>query len=66
MEIDILIDSLTNCLIDSKTGQECDTEFRLVRRTISKADARMLQNTVGNSIGASLIKTDIIFPGGVA
>lgn len=43
MEIDILIDSLTNCLIDSKTGQECDTEFRLVRRTISKADARMLQ-----------------------
>ena len=27
MEINILIDSLTNCLICSETGEEFDTEF---------------------------------------
>lgn len=36
MEIDIIIDSLTNCLICSETGEECDTEYRLVSRTITK------------------------------
>ena len=45
MEIDVFIDSLTDCLIDAKTGRECDTEFRLVRRTISKTDADRLQKS---------------------
>lgn len=39
MEIDILIDTLTNCLICAKTGEECDTEYRLVARTITKENA---------------------------
>ena len=43
MEIDISIDELTNCLISSETGEECDTEYRLVTRTISKNDAKMLK-----------------------
>ena len=45
MEIDIFIDSLTNCLLDSVTGKECDTEYRLVRKTISQKDAEDLQKT---------------------
>ena len=28
MEISIVIDSLTNCLVDSETGEEFDTEFK--------------------------------------
>ena len=28
MEIDIVIDSLTNCLVCNKTGKELDTEFK--------------------------------------
>lgn len=43
MEIDIYIDSLTNCLVCSATGEEHDTEYRLVRRTISEADAKVLK-----------------------
>ncbi len=43
MEIDIQIDSLTNCLENRETGEICDTEFRLVAKTISKADALALQ-----------------------
>ena len=43
MEIDISIDELTNCLISSETGEECDTEYRLVTRTISKNDVKMLK-----------------------
>ena len=39
MEIDIIIDSLTNCLLDSATGEELNTEYRLIARTISKAEA---------------------------
>ena len=36
MAIDIIIDSLTNCLVRTETGEECDTEYRLVARTIIK------------------------------
>ena len=28
MEIDLIVDSLTNCLICSATGEEFDTKFR--------------------------------------
>ena len=43
MEINILIDSLTNCLVCTKTGEECNTEYRLVTRTITKQDAEELK-----------------------
>lgn len=43
MEIDIIIDTLTDCLICSETGEECDTEYRLVSRTITKQDANELK-----------------------
>lgn len=39
MEIDIAIDSLTNCLVDNTTGIEYDTDYCLVSRTITKSDA---------------------------
>lgn len=39
MEIDIFIDSLTDCLMCNATGELHDTEYRLVRKTISKYDA---------------------------
>ena len=43
MEIDIIIDSLTNCLVNTETGEECDTEYRNVTRTISRQDADELK-----------------------
>ena len=43
MEIEIYIDSLTNCLLCQETGIECDTEYRLVMKTISKTEALALQ-----------------------
>ena len=43
MEIDIQIDPLTNCLVCRETGEQLDTEFRLVLKTISKKDAVALQ-----------------------
>ena len=43
MEIEVIIDSLTNCLICTKTGQECDTEYRLVAKTITKRNALELK-----------------------
>lgn len=43
MEIDIIIDSLTNCLICTETGEECDTEYCLVTREITKQDAEKLK-----------------------
>lgn len=42
MELDIYIDSLTNCLIDSETDKERDTEYRLIAKTISLQDAKIL------------------------
>lgn len=38
MEIDILIDSLTNCLIDNITGKEVETEYRLRTTSIKPKD----------------------------
>ena len=29
MEVDILIDRITDCLIDTRTGVEVETEYRL-------------------------------------
>lgn len=43
MEIDIDIDSLTDCLVCSDTGELYDTEYRLVQKTISKYDAAELK-----------------------
>lgn len=36
MEIDIIIDTLTDCLVCAETGEKCDTEYRLASRTIAK------------------------------
>ena len=44
MEVEIMIDSLINCLVSSETGEERDTEYRLVTRTISKESATELMN----------------------
>lgn len=54
MEIDIIIDSLMNCLVNTKTGEECDTEYRNVTRTISIQDAEELK--AGSLTGAFHIK----------
>ena len=43
MEINILIDLLTNCLIWAETGIEYDTEYRCVDRIISKQEAEELK-----------------------
>lgn len=43
MEINILIDSLTDCLVNNETGELYDTEYRLVRKTITNWDAQALQ-----------------------
>lgn len=43
MEIEIFIDSLTNCLISTDSGEECDTEYRLVSGKITKQDALALK-----------------------
>ena len=29
MEVDILIDRITDCLIDTRTGEEVETDYRL-------------------------------------
>ena len=44
MEIDIFIDSLTDCLVCAETGETLDTEYRLVRKTISKSEAKKLKS----------------------
>jgi len=45
MEIGIEIDGLTNCLVNRNTGEECDTQYRLISKTITKAYAeKMMQN----------------------
>ena len=43
MEVDIEIDGLTNCLVSRATGEECDTQYRLISKTITKADAEKLK-----------------------
>ncbi len=43
MEIDINIDVMTNCLVLTETGEECDTEYRLVVKRITKWDAMQLK-----------------------
>ena len=43
MEIEIFIDSLTNCLICTETGEECNTEYCLAAKTITKWDAIQLK-----------------------
>lgn len=43
MEIEILIDSLTNCLVCTETGEECDTEYRFVSQALTKQDAMELK-----------------------
>ena len=44
MDIDIEIDSLTDCLIERSSGKQLDTEFRLVPKTITKEIAEKLQS----------------------
>ncbi len=43
MEIEVKIDSLTNCLICTETGEECDTEYRFAAKAITKMDAMELK-----------------------
>jgi len=50
MNVDIIIDSLTNCLIYRRTCEECDTEYCIVSRTISK-DPQNLMHRDGDLIG---------------
>lgn len=42
-EVEIFIDSLTNCLEHRETGELFDTEYRLVLKAISKREASVLQ-----------------------
>jgi len=42
MEVDIEIDGLTNCLVNRNTNEECDTQYRLISKTITKSDAEEL------------------------
>lgn len=42
MEVDIYIDLMTNCLVCTETGAECNTEYRLVKKTITKSEANLL------------------------
>lgn len=44
MEIDVEIDMLTNCLVKRETGEQYDTQYRLVSKTITKSEALQLQN----------------------
>ena len=44
LDIDIEIDSLTDCLIERSSGMLLDTEFRLVAKTITKEIAEKLQS----------------------
>lgn len=44
MEIDIFIDALTDCLVYTPTGEMKDTEYRLVTKTITRADAKRLKD----------------------
>lgn len=38
MEVDILIDRITDCLIDTRTGEEVETEYRLREMPIRPKD----------------------------
>ena len=38
MEVDIVIDRITDCLIDTRTGQEVVTEYRLRETPIKSKD----------------------------
>lgn len=43
MEIDIIIDGLTNCLVNRSTNEELDTQYRLISKTITKSDAEKMK-----------------------
>lgn len=38
MEVDILIDSITDCLIDTRTGEEVETAYRVREMPIRPKD----------------------------
>ena len=38
MEVDVLIDKITNCLIDTRTGEEVETEYRVRETPIRPKD----------------------------
>ena len=38
MEVDILIDKITDCLIDTRTGEEVETEYRMRETSIKPED----------------------------
>ncbi len=40
MEVDILIDTITECLIDTRTGEEVETEYRARETPIRPKDCR--------------------------
>ncbi len=40
MEVDILIDRITDCLIDTRTGEEVETEYRMRETLIRPKDYR--------------------------
>lgn len=38
MEVDILIDKITDCLIDTRTGEEVETEYRMRKTPMKPKD----------------------------
>ena len=38
MEVDILIDKITDCLIDTRTGEKVETEYRMRETPIRPKD----------------------------
>ena len=56
MEVYILIDEITDCLIDTRTGEEVETEYRMRETPIRPKDYKGWKLT-----GASRRKTDIIY-----
>ena len=59
MEIDIEIDGLTNCLVKRATGEECDTQYRLISKQLQKLMPQSWKKKVGFLIGVYLIQMDM-------
>ena len=56
MEVDILIDRITDCLIDTRTGEEVETEYRRREILIKPKDYKGW-----NLTGVSQIKMGMVY-----
>ena len=43
MEIDILIDCFTDCLICAETGERCETDYRIASKAVTKKESLKLK-----------------------